>query len=125
MSALRELLSWPARCLSTIFQEERRMSDPFLSPPGTNPPRHTALNRSNNALGWMLGALATAVILGVAFFSMTVPRADRTTTAANPPAVTAAPAPATRAPAPAEETTGRAIERPTPGQELDPPMPPR
>jgi hypothetical protein len=45
------------------------MSDPFPSPPGTNPTRHTALNRSNNALGWMLGTLAAAVILGVAFFT--------------------------------------------------------
>ena len=92
------------------------MSDPFPLPPGTNPPGHVGLDRNNNAVGWMLGTLAAAVILGVAFFSMTVPRADRTTTAANPPAATAAPA--TRAPA--DETTGRATGRPTPAQELDP-----
>jgi hypothetical protein len=91
------------------------MSDPFKTPPGTNPPRHVPPAGSNAP--FIGGAIVVAVALAVGLWAMN----HRTpTTAANPPAVTAAPAPATRAPAPADNTTGRAIERPTPGERLDP-----
>jgi hypothetical protein len=85
------------------------MSDPFRGPPGTNPPRHFRQDYSSNAIGWTLGAIAAAVILGFAFFAAGS-RSDRT--AANPPAVITTPAPAARVPAPPPETTtGQSIPR--------------
>jgi hypothetical protein len=43
------------------------MSDPFRSPPGTNPPRHV---RNNNVMEWTLGATAGALILGLIAWGM-------------------------------------------------------
>jgi hypothetical protein len=82
------------------------MSDPFRTPPGTNPPRYV---RETNNTPWIGGAIAIAVVLGLGFWAMS----HRTgTTTANPPAVTAAPAPATGVPAPPpQETTGQAAPR--------------
>jgi hypothetical protein len=84
------------------------MSDPFRSPPGTNPPRHV---REPNYTPW-LGAAVIAVVLGFGFWGMS----HRTPpTAANSPAVVAAPAPAAGVPAPApQETTGETTGQTTP-----------
>jgi uncharacterized protein HemX len=38
------------------------MSDPYISPPGTNPPRHV---RRESPTRWMLVAVAIALLLGV------------------------------------------------------------
>ena len=81
------------------------MSEPYRDPARAP---YITRDRSNNTMGWTLGALAAAAILGVVFYSMAGARTDRTPTAANPPAVTVAPAPAARVPAPPpEETTGQ------------------
>src|SRR5436305_230796 len=73
----------------------------------TNDPRpsdkYVIRERNSNVLGWTLGAIAAALIIGLAFFSLR--DAQRTPTAANPPAVTAAPAPARGVTAPAPGTT--------------------
>jgi hypothetical protein len=81
------------------------MSDPFRSPPGTNPPRH--VRQDNSYTPWIGTAIALALVFALGFWAT-----SRTTTTANPPAVTAAPAPAPGTPAPApEETTGQAVPR--------------
>jgi hypothetical protein len=80
------------------------MSDPFRTPPGTNPPRYV---RERSDSSWIGVAIAVAVVVGLGFWALS--HRTATTTTANPPAVTAAPAPAAGVPAPRpEETTGQA-----------------
>ena len=69
------------------------MSDPFRTPPGTNPPRH--VRQDNSYTPWIGTAIALAIVFALGFWAT-----SRTTTTANPPAVTATPAPAPGAPAP-------------------------
>jgi hypothetical protein len=80
------------------------MSDPFRTPPGTNPPRYV---RERSDSSWIGVAIAVAVVVGLGFWALS--HRTATTTTANPPAVTAAPAPAAGVQAPRlEETTGQA-----------------
>jgi hypothetical protein len=81
------------------------MSDPFRTPPGTNPPRHVSQETSYTPsyMPWIGTAVAIAVVFGLGFWAT-----SRTTTTTNPPAVTAIPAPGVPAPA---ETTGQAAPR--------------
>jgi len=81
------------------------MSDPFPSPPGTNPPRHVP-NRDYGMMGWAAAGIAAVVVIGL---TLLWAESGRKSTQANPPAVTAAPAPTTGTSPPAPETTtGRA-----------------
>ena len=52
------------------------MSDPFPSPPGTNPPRHIEQDKPASAL-WPAAILGGCLLLGVLFFSFAT-REDRT-----------------------------------------------
>src|SRR5258705_10955178 len=81
-------------------QRNRFMSDPFRTPPGTNPPRH--VREASSYTPWIGTAIALALVFALGFWAT-----SRPTTTANPPAVTATPAPRVPAPAP-EETTGQA-----------------
>jgi len=85
--------------------------------PSNDPPKPSQYAREQTDVYLIIAAFAMALVVGIGIWTMVF----RTSTTAHPPAVTATPA--TRAPAPAEETTGRAVPRPVPGQELDPVVP--